>query len=455
MPTINTTLLLAKRALLANQGAMGMCSDNVANVNTPGYARKRALMASVPGLDTSLGYFGGGVTLLGITGERDVFVEHQVHQAMSQMGQHNTSYQRLQMIEDVIGDMGETGLASALDRFWNGWHDLSNDPSSLSARNALRESARNLTYKFHNIDERLRDHTASINSEIETIIERVNIITHELAKLNRNMVQSGNLSPHLVDRRTVLLDELCELTGAEYKINDDQTSTIFLDGVSLLMGSNAQTIGIEKDATGNVNLVIPSANNRDININSGKIGALLEVRDVDLHDLRASLDEFAVTLAKEVNGIHVGGYNLDGATGIHFFNSKTTGMRDFSISDEIVADANNIAISADGNTGDNQIALLIAGLENSAVLSNGSETFGQAFANITSQIGSRVQNAEINAEGARLALNQAEAWRESVSGVSLDEEMANLIRYQLSFNASAKLIGMVESMLETVLGLVR
>jgi flagellar hook-associated protein 1 FlgK len=446
---------MAKRALMANQGAISISSDNVSNVNTPGYARKRALMASMPGLESEFGNFGGGVSLLGISGERDVFIERQVRYAMSESGQHETSYQQLRMIEDIIGDMGETGLSSAMDRFWNSWHDLANDPTSQSARNALSESTNYLTNKFQNIDEQLNNRAANINSEIETRVERVNTIITELSNINKELARTNGNSPSSIDRRTVLLDELSELTGAEYRINDDETATVHLGGAALLMGVNAHVIGTEKYAAGNVSLVIPAANNLELKINGGRIGALIDVRDNELNDLRASLDEFAVTLVREVNDIHRTGYNVDGATNICFFNLETTGIHNISLSDEILADVNNIAASGDGNTGDNQIALSIAGLDNKVVLNNGTETFGQAFSNILSQIGSRVVYAETVAEGAQLTLQQAEAWRESVSGVSLDEEMAELVRYQNSFNASAKLVTMIESMLDTVIALAK
>ncbi|MCF7809418.1 flagellar hook-associated protein FlgK [bacterium] len=455
MPTINSTLSMAKRALMANQGAISVASDNVSNVNTPGYARKRALMASIPGLETELGVFGGGVSLLGISGERDVFIERQVRYAMGESGQHETCYQQLKMIEDIVGDMGETGLESAMDRFWNSWHDLANDPTSMSARNALSESTNYLTNRFHNIDEQLNNRTANINGEIENRTERVNTIIKELSNINKELSRANGDSPSAIDRRTVLLDELSELTGAEYKINDNETTNVYLNGISLLIGADIHVLKAEKDADGNVSVIIPAADNLELNINAGKIGALFDVRDNDLSDLRVSLDEFAATLVKEVNDIHISGYNVDGATGICFFDPETTGIHNISLSDEILADVNNIAASGDGNAGDNQIALLIAGLDNKVVLNNGANTFTQAFSNILSEIGSRVVYAETVAEGAQLTLQQAEVWRESVSGVSLDEEMAELVRYQNSFNASAKLVTTVESMLDTVIAMAK
>ena len=140
---------------------------------------------------------------------------------------------------------------------------------------------------------------------------------------------------------------------------------------------------------------------------------------------------------------------------IDFFDPETTGIGDIAINYRIENDSSLIAASADGSPGDNRIALLIAELENRAVLSDGNETIGEAYGSLATWLGVRVANAEIENEGAQLALYQAESWREAVSGVSLDEEMAKLIASQLAFNASAKLISMADSMLEQVMALIR
>jgi len=455
MPTINATLSLAKRALLANQGAMGMGADNVANVNTPGYARKRVDMQSIGGQRSVEGSFGGGVDLVRVQGERDQFVERQLRGAMGEAGMQLTSQQRLQMLEEILGEWGDTGISRALDNFWNAWHDLTNDPASTSSRNALRGATVALTDRFHGLDRRLSAQAVSIDDEIATKVQRVNSITEELARLNQDFARANGEAPELYDRRTVLLDELAALANVTYTTGDNGSVTVYLDGTPLVMGTNIQNLGITRDENGRNQVVIVEANNRQIQVRSGEIGALFEVRDNYLQELQERLDNLAVTLAREVNNVHRGGYGQSGSTGINFFDPNTTGAGNIALYYRIEEDVALIAASADGSPGDNQIALAIAELEYARVMNEGTESFGQAYAGINSWLGARVSDAYAMAEGSRLALHRAEAWRESVSGVSLDEEMAQLIRFQLAFNASAKLINMADKMLEAVIMLVR
>ena len=454
MPTISSTLSLAKRALLAHQGAMGTGADNVANVNTLGYARKKVDLQSSPSLYTPLGGFGTGVDLLGMKGVRDIFIERQVRSAMSESGKYEEGSRQMQMIEETIGALSDTGLSDAFDKFWNGWHDLANDPASMSSRHALREAARNLVGIFNGIDSNLNLQTDNINQEIADKVDQINTITQELASINRDLLRLRGEAPDLVDRRELLLDELSTLAGVDYKLEDDHTVSVFLDGASLVMDDKVQTVGTELDDNGNLQLIIVDEVKRNIDVRGGEIGALIDVRDGELTELRAKLDELAVTLVREVNNLHKTGFGLNGSTGMDFFDVDTTGISDISLDWRIEDDAALIAASADGSEGDNSLALAIADLEQKAAFSEGTETLGQVFSSISAWFGAKVAHAEDLAEGAKLSLQQIEAWRESVSGVSLDEEMAQLIRYQLAFNASAKLVNMADSMMQQVLAMV-
>ncbi len=454
MPTINSTLSLAKRALLAHQGAMGTSADNVANVNTPGYARKSVDLRPSPGLHTMLGAFGGGVDLLGVRGERDRFIDRQVRAAMGEAGRYQTGQQQLQMVEEILGEINDAGLSNALDQFWNGWHDLANDPGSMSSRYALRESAARLVNIFNNMDRRLNQRIDDINDEITVKVSEINSITRELASLNRDLAVADGNAPELIDRRSLLLDQLAILADTDYRVADNGVVSVFLDGASLVMDDKVQILGTEPVGDGAVRLVITDAAPRGIEVRGGEIGALFDVRVGEIAELHGRLDRLATTLAGGINAVHTNGYGLNGSTGVQFFDPETTGIGDIALDRRIEEDAARIAASTDGNPGDNRLALTIAELEHNAVLNDGTETIGQALSSINSWFGATVAQAGIMAEGADAALDQSVIWRESVSGVSLDEEMAQLIQYQLAFNASAKLVGMVDTMLEQILAMV-
>jgi len=347
MPTISSILSLAKRSLLANQGAMSVASDNVSNVNSPGYARRRADLRSAQTQDTPYGGLGSGVELFGVNSLRDPFIEEQLRRELGDEGWFDTGQKQLDIIEGLLGEIGETGMSIG----------------------------------------------------------------------NNGMV------------------------------------SVFIDGAAIVMGTDCQTIAVREGSGGKAALFIAEASDRPLGISGGEIGALFSVRDGELNELRERLDELARTLATEVNRIHSTGYSLEGQTGINFFDPETTGMDDIALSDEIERDAGLIAASADGLPGDNRTALAIAELENANLMNGGRETIDQAYGSITAWFGSRVAEHGLRAEGAGLALEHMETWRESVSGVSLDEEMAQLIRFQHAFNASAKLVGAADTMLQAIIAM--
>ncbi len=430
---------------------MSTASNNVANVNTPGFSRKRANLSPSPSIITNAGRIGQGVQITSVVGLRDQFIEQQVRTARSDSGWNDMTYQQLEMTEQIMSEISQNGLGNVLDRFWNAWHDLAADPTANAARNTLLVRSESLVERFKLIDTRIADHNNRINGQIALKVDRINAILNELSLLNVEFSR-GLRAPDLEDRRGLLLDELSDLAKIAYKTAKNGSTTVFIDGKTVLLHDNVNLIDIHKSNGSPLSLVL-SSSNTGVDITGGEIGALFSVRDGEINDLHERLDELASTLAKEINEIHAAGYGLDGNSGRLFFSGNTTGIADIALSDDIQDKPSLIAVSSSNTSIDNTIALEIAGLENSAILSDGNETITQAYQSTTAWFGTVVAEAEISAEGAVLALEQANSWRESVSGVSLDEEMAELIRFQHAFNAAAKVIGGVNKMLDAVIAL--
>ncbi|MFC2150865.1 flagellar hook-associated protein FlgK, partial [Calditrichota bacterium] len=279
----------------------------------------------------------------------------------------------------------------------------------------------------------------------------VNTIAEQLANLNGEFTKSGG-GADLEDRRNTLLNELSAMTGASYKFEQNGAVDVHIDGIVLVMHDHVNQIHTSDEIGEPLSMYVDDGSDRKLNITNGEIGALLNVRDGDISDLRERLDDIARSIAEQVNSIHTQGYTLNGDTGVAFF-SEVTGMSDFALSAAVLDDPVNVAASGDGSAGDNQIALRIAELENTPILSGGRESISQAYQSISSWFGAVVSEAQTSATGAELALAQAQAWRDSVSAVSLDEEMAELIRFQHAFNAAAKVVSGVNKMLEAVINI--
>jgi flagellar hook-associated protein 1 FlgK len=453
MPTISSTLSLAKRALLAHQAALAVGSDNIANVNTPGYARRRADLQPAPTDRTLFGGLGTGVELVGLLTARDQFVEQQLHRSLGESASYDTGQEQLHMIEGVVAETGTSGLRGAMDAFWNAWHDLSTDPSSTAQRTVVRQTAQTLVQRFHDLGAELTYRGQQLDAEIAAKTGEVNQTVDQLAQLNREFMGHSEPAANLEDRRTQLLDKLAQLVNIQYQITDRGTVSVFTGGVALVMDDRAQRLEIRAGDDGRNQIFITGADVQ-LPVAGGQIGALFNVRDVDLVELKSRLDRLATTLATEVNKLHTTGYALDGSTGNDFFAADVTGIGNIKLSDAVTHDVARIAAGGGDLPGDNRTALAIAGLETSALLDGGNTTIGGEYSAIAAWLGARVADTDSLAEGAKAALDQAKAWRDSVSGVSLDEEMADMIRYQQAFTAAAKIVTVADTMMESVIALI-
>ena len=190
-------------------------------------------------------------------------------------------------------------------------------------------------------------------------------------------------------------------------------------------------------------------------LTSGSLKAMYDLKDVILPGYKQKLDDFAVQIAREVNAIHFEGYSNFSPTTNRgfFFNPKTTGVMDFRISKEVLADPDFIAASLTGASGDNQIALRITDLRLAKVF--GGQTITENFADIVYNVGNDVKLAVSSEARSSMLSNQTDNFRESVKGVSINEETANLMQYQQSYQAAAKIIAVADDMLKVILGLVR
>jgi flagellar hook-associated protein 1 FlgK len=194
-------------------------------------------------------------------------------------------------------------------------------------------------------------------------------------------------------------------------------------------------------------------NNTLVNFQSGEIAGLLLARDEAIPELNNGLDSFAVALVQNINAIHVSGYSLDGQSGLNFFNPNTTGINNIALSAEILQDDDNIAASGDGTAGDGSNALAIFNLQNELVMDSGTATLNQYYAALVSDLGSLSQAASAELMESETSIQQLENWQTSAEGVSLDEEMANMVKFQQVYSAVANFMGTVDEMLTTLLNL--
>ncbi len=453
MPSLQGTLVMARRALIAQQSAMAVTGNNIANVNTPGYARRRALMTPLPGEMTISGRLGGGVEVNSIRSLRDPFIEQRYRASLGESGYYGAEARQLGFLESMLQGMEETGLPAALDKFFNSWHDLSGDPNSSAHRNVVRESARNLINKLRGAGNQILNQSNTLTSEISSKLARINAINRELAVINSAFTGQGGDVAAVDDQRSILLDELSTLSGATYEITDVGSVTVYIGGAVVVERSFARNLEILDEGDGTRKLFLSDDTNRPLSGLAGEIGALENVLNNELVVLKDGLDNFTLELVRMVNAVHVTGYGRDGTTGRTFFDPSATGILDLELDSRIEMSVDAIATASTDALTDNNIALAIAELQTKPIYQHGSDNLSDLLRTTFSWLGIRVGESQDLAIGSALATEQMNQWRESVNGVSLDEEMAQMVNMQHAYNAAAKLITGMDRMLDTVLAM--
>lgn len=459
MPALIRMLDIARRALNAHQNAMGTASHNIANANTEGYSRQRVILTPSRQIATSYGLLGAGVDVGRIERIRNKFIDRQLTNERPSLTQFEFKSNALGFIEGVFNEPSDFGLNKLVDDFFGSLQDLSNDPESLAARTVVKERAVSLASGFNRIHRQLTEYSQQLNVELKGKVDEVNRLSSEIAHLNQKIVNAevgGSEASGLRDRRDLLIDNLSKLANIKTSENQFGAVNVALGGNFLVVETTSQKIALDVPTADEMGpQVVFEQGGAKVNITNGSLKGVLDIRDNNIVDYLKQLDELAITLAAEVNTIHEAGFNLDGITGISFFKDNVTGADNFKVSTEILNDASLIATADLTNEpGNNSTALALANLQDSLVMSNSRATMSDFFNSLIVSVGSQTQEANLLRESFSVTVDKLEFERDSVSGVSIDEELTNLIEAQQAYTAATRVITTVDEMIQTVLNMV-
>ncbi|HEX2964354.1 MAG TPA: flagellar hook-associated protein FlgK [Syntrophorhabdaceae bacterium] len=459
---LTAILNIARNALFAQQTALQVMSNNVANVNTKGYARQEAVLTEESVTMTDLGLLGNGVKVSSVMSYYDKFLEASVAKENNSLTEQKTYADYFSRLESIL-DENNTNLASNIDSFFSTWHDLSADPLSLTARINASTAGVNLSSGIRNLYSELESVQTEVDNNILKEVQNINNILTSIAALNGQIYTSGGAggeNSSFVNQRAQLLQELSGKLDIQYFEDADGGMTVMTSGGKALVDRESlYTLTAEKLNGSNFYSVTwngNSANPVDITgtIHGGSIKGLIDLRDNYVGGFMDDVNNLAESIMNQVNDIHNTGYNMNGTTGIDFFKNLTQNFAaGFDISDEIKSDARNIAVtSLASNTSDNDIALAIADLGTASITIQGqATTYTDYTTSMASSAGSLSQNAQDLYEYHENLMNVVQKQRDSVSGVSIDEEMSNLIKYQYAYQAAARLINVADTMMNTLL----
>ena len=461
MPDIYGILNTASRSLLTQQKAIDVTGQNIANVNTPGYSRQRVVMEPSTPINFEPGQMGTGVKAAEIQRIYDGFIGGQINGENAKLGQWEATESGLARIELIFNESSGVGLQQAMGEFWGAWQDLVNNPSGYPERTVLLSSSQTLARTFNTMSENLQQIQMDYDRTIVGTIDEINGLSRQIVDLNDKISQveiAGQNSNDYRDQRDQLLKELSGLIETNTYENDQGQVTVLIgNGSPLVQSPHAYELSTVTNVNGLQDVVWMDRSGTPVDVTAsiggGELKGWLDVRDGYAQDYLDRLDSLAGAIIADVNLQNMVGFDMNSNAGSVFF--AGTSATTMAVDPAIVADVNRIAAASSATTspGGNGNAVAIANLQGQLTMNGGSTTFDNYYSALASGVGNDVRNASANHEYEAGMIAHLENYRESVSGVSLDEEMINLVKFQHAYEAAAKLITTVDDMLNTVLNM--
>ncbi len=441
---------LASRALQSMQMAMNTTGHNLANINTPGYSRQRVnLVTTEPqvlqGAKTL--FMGSGVRVDSIQRIRDIFLDGRVQATNSEYQRLNTLYQRLTQVEDLFSEPTDAGLSRQIVAFFNAFQELSANPENVGTRASVYQQVEAMTRTFRQLAGRLDEIFVEMQQQLQTTVSEINNIAQSIADLNARIRFNkalGTIPNELLDQRANLIEKLSEYVEVRTTDMPDGTVRVSLGQFVLVDAERATRLPDDVDYIGK--LLTDGANVRAY-ISGGTVRGLMDAMQY-VRSYRQRLDRLASELIRAANAIHQSGYGLDGNTGYRLLEGDDA--LTIRLSDD-VADINRIAAGATPASGDGNKALELARLRQQALASLDNKTIPDFYSALVAELGEHARKASTGQENQKIILRNLQAEREALSGVNMDEEMANLLRYQRSYQAAAHLVSVMDAAIADML----
>jgi flagellar hook-associated protein 1 FlgK len=459
MSGLFTMLSTSSRSLEAQRYGLDATGQNIANVNTPGYSRRVVDLAAIPPTSQQLNA-GGGVEVLDIRRLRDRFFDRRLFQENPRQHRESALADALSVVETGFGD-ADTTLNPRITAFFDAFSGLAQAPTSSAARADVLSRGQALAGEIRATDGRLQAAQLDADGRIRAAVDEINALANRLAAINEE-IDRGAPSGTLVlrDQQTEIVRELSSLIDVE--VIDHPSGTVqvsFGRGQPLVVANVAYPVTIQNEATTGFARLYSGVTDVTDAIAGGRTAGLIAARDVNIPGYRSQLDTMAYELAAQVNALHDAGYTLGGVDAPPFFTplaAPAGAAAAIAVNPAVVADTGLIAAGSVAATpGDNGTARSIAQLRDARVLSGNTATFTGYYTDLVYSVGADRSSALTERELRTEVVRQIENLRESVSGVSLDEEAAAMMRYQRAYEANARFFTTINETLDVLLNLGR
>jgi flagellar hook-associated protein 1 len=451
-------------ALHANQRAMEVTANNIANVNTEGYTRQRVNLSeisgpSAPGLYAQARPIGDGVMVESVERLRDAFLESRGRVEHGQQAYLRGQQQTLGAIETSFAEPGDTALQSQLGEMWNAFADVANRPEDAAGRSALLSRATVVADTIRNTSTQLESVWNTTHQRLDALVTEVNETARTLAELNQAVLANNNADQpanDLADRRDMAVMKLVELTGGTVQERPDGSVDVQVGGSLLVAGSTARQMlapsGAHEIGDTKVGTLVEvrwaDGTNPKVATSAGQMGASLEALNSTLPTYSKRLDEVAVNLAEALNTEHAKGQTDTGVRGGTFFgppppetlSASNIRMEISDIRDLAVADYGVDPGTKDGTNADRM-----------ADLARDPDGPDQSYKRLVVDLGVQTQATNRRVEIQDEIVTEVDSQRAGQSGVNLDEEMTNLVQFERGYQAAARVITTIDEMLDTLI----
>ena len=448
------TLSIALSSLGVSQQELETSSNNVANANTPGYSREVADTAAGAPIQVGSLVVGTGVVLQKIESLRDPILEIQLNQATQQQSSLDEQLAQLQQLQTQFAS-SSSGIGADISNFFNSLQQLSPDPSSLALRQSVLTAAANLARDFNSSASSLTTQQANLNLTVQQSVGEVNNLTTQIAGVNRQiaLLENANVDAStLVDQRTNLVRQLSGLIDVQViQTGKGGIQLATSNGTALVSGNQSFALTTELGTDGNAHILSGTADVTS-SLTGGSLAGAIQIRDQEIPSLLSQLDQLAAGFSNAVNNANAQGYDLNGIKGASIFSTPPAGTTGAAATMQVaISDPSLIAASSDGTPGSNGNLANLSDIATETVASG--QTPIDFYSNIVFQVGSATSNTSADDDGATQILQQLQDQRGSISGVSLDEEAANIIQYQTAYQAAARVVSTINSMLADAVNL--
>lgn len=443
------------QALRAFQRGLDVTGHNISNANTVGYTRQLVNYAANPAdlYYSPNGAFqvGTGVSVQDVARVRDFLTDRSMWDANGDMGRFHALASSLSAIEGAFPEPGEAGISAALSKFFDAWSGLASNPNDPAAKLAVQQAGLTLTGRVRQTFSSLSGQAAGVISSLNGAFDRVDQLTAKIAELNDEIVAkvATGASPNdLMDQRDLAVEELSGLIDVQAHIYEDGSMAVYSGQISLVNGTASFAIPRNFNQADGTLGGFP--------LGGGEIAGLIQAAN-KAQSYLDQLDTFANNLKSEINALHETGVGPGGTTGVLFFADADpqTGAADFDLSAAVKADSGAIMSGTSGAAGDGSLALALSRMREASLTGLGGKSFKDFYGGLVATVGSdsAYYTGQIDTQASIIA--SIENRRQAISGVNLDDEMTNMLRYQRSYQAAAKALQVMDEVTADIIGLIR